>query len=168
MQVSLSDYQKKVALKECPSLLEIAAYVYFPSSFLVGPQFSMRRYLDFVNGTLIENSLDLRTSCLAAGCKRAAFGFVYVAMFQLGTVYVSDQYLLTDDYRQSGFLTKLFLLGLWGRVNLYKYISCWLITEGVSFGDLNAGFFYFRSIRQTLRVGSFKFYGRKNFSNLKI
>lgn len=51
----LSDYQKKVSLKSLPSFLEIAAFVYFPGSFLIGPQFSMRRYIDFTNGSLIES-----------------------------------------------------------------------------------------------------------------
>ncbi|KAJ4440234.1 hypothetical protein ANN_08373 [Periplaneta americana] len=47
----LSQEQKKTALSKTPSLLEVAAYTYFPASFLVGPQFPMKRYLDFVSGT---------------------------------------------------------------------------------------------------------------------
>lgn len=54
LQEELSDSQKQVALKERPSLLEIAAYAYFPGAFLIGPQFSMRRYLDYVNGQLTD------------------------------------------------------------------------------------------------------------------
>lgn len=54
LQEKLSDTQKQVALKERPSLLEIAAYAYFPGAFLIGPQFSMRRYLNYVNGQLAE------------------------------------------------------------------------------------------------------------------
>ena len=46
----LSDQQKKMALVECPSLLEMCGHVYFPGAFLVGPQFSMKRYLDFTRG----------------------------------------------------------------------------------------------------------------------
>lgn len=41
------------ALKEPPTLLEVAAFAYFPGSFLVGPQFSMKRYLDYINGELM-------------------------------------------------------------------------------------------------------------------
>lgn len=50
VQEELSQEQKKKALSKIPSLLEVAGYTYFPASFLVGPQFSMRRYLDFVAG----------------------------------------------------------------------------------------------------------------------
>jgi lysophospholipid acyltransferase 5 len=50
VQEELSQEQKKRALSKVPSLLEVAGYTYFPASFLVGPQFPMRRYLDFVAG----------------------------------------------------------------------------------------------------------------------
>lgn len=57
-QEKLSASQKQVALKEQPTFLEIAAFAYFPGSFLVGPQFSMKRYLDYVNGryTMIDTN----------------------------------------------------------------------------------------------------------------
>lgn len=43
----LSATQKLMALTEAPSLLEMCGHVYYPGGFLVGPQFSMKRYLDF-------------------------------------------------------------------------------------------------------------------------
>jgi len=49
-QEELSQEQKKTALSKMPSLLEVGGYTYFPASFLVGPQFPMKRYLDFVAG----------------------------------------------------------------------------------------------------------------------
>ena len=47
-QEKLSGDQQKTALSFTPTLIEIAGHTYFPASFMVGPQFSMRRYLDFV------------------------------------------------------------------------------------------------------------------------
>lgn len=46
---NLSTENKKTALKTPPNLLEISSYVFFPASFLVGPQFSYRRYQSFIN-----------------------------------------------------------------------------------------------------------------------
>ncbi len=37
-------------LAKVPSLLETAGHVYFFGGYLVGPLYSMRRYLAFVNG----------------------------------------------------------------------------------------------------------------------
>lgn len=42
----LNEHQKKMALVEAPTFLEMCGHVYFPGGFLVGPQFSMRRYLN--------------------------------------------------------------------------------------------------------------------------
>ncbi|XP_046432048.1 lysophospholipid acyltransferase 5 [Neodiprion fabricii] len=128
----LSASQKETALKSVPSFLEIAAYIYFPGSFLVGPQFSMNRYLKYVNGELRdpESSNEL-PPCIVPGFLRALAGFGYIIVFQLGSMYVSDDYIVDSSFSNESFWKRWFLLGLWGRVNLYKYISCWLITEGV-------------------------------------
>lgn len=50
VQEDLSGEQKLQALKRFPTFLETAAHCFFPGSFLIGPQFPMKRYLDFVDG----------------------------------------------------------------------------------------------------------------------
>ncbi|KAF2896494.1 hypothetical protein ILUMI_09682 [Ignelater luminosus] len=55
---------------------------------------------------------------------------MYLIIFQVLGVFVSDEFILSEYYDNLGILKKCFLLGLWGRYTLYKYISCWLITEG--------------------------------------
>ncbi|GFW03113.1 lysophospholipid acyltransferase 5 [Trichonephila clavipes] len=52
----LSNEQKKTTLKKCPSLLEIAGHSYFFGGFMVGPQFPMKRYLDFIQGNYSEKA----------------------------------------------------------------------------------------------------------------
>jgi hypothetical protein len=54
--------QKTTVLRKKPSFLEITAFAYFPGSFLIGPQFSMRRYLDYVNGKLVETVCYLKNA----------------------------------------------------------------------------------------------------------
>ncbi|XP_029037777.2 lysophospholipid acyltransferase 5 [Osmia bicornis bicornis] len=131
----LSALQKQVALKEQPTFLEVAAFTYFPGSFLVGPQFSMKRYLDFVNGRLIDDSVkkdEIKLpDCVTPGITRILIGFIYVIMFQLGTLYIPDQYLLSTEFLKHNFLKRLLMIGFWGHVNLYKYVFCWLFSEGV-------------------------------------
>lgn len=69
--------------------------------------------------------------CVSAGLIRAFVGFIYVAIFQIGTLYVSDQYLFEPSFQKLNLIKKCLLIGVWGRINLYKYVSVWLITEGV-------------------------------------
>lgn len=47
-QEKLSAENQKTALKEVPGILEVFAHSYFPASFLIGPQFPLRKYRDFV------------------------------------------------------------------------------------------------------------------------
>lgn len=50
----LSTENKKTALKKAPSLLEIAAYTFFPGSYLVGPQFPFRRFDNFISQQYVQ------------------------------------------------------------------------------------------------------------------
>ncbi|KAL1122316.1 hypothetical protein AAG570_003721 [Ranatra chinensis] len=126
---SLSKDAKKVALKKAPTLLETAAYCYFPTSFLVGPQFPFRRYSDFVSGEnkdKIQNSSD----CVIAASKRAGLGVMYLLIFTVGSMYYNESYILGEEYSNLPFLRRCFSLAVWAHITLYKYVSCWLICEG--------------------------------------
>lgn len=58
-------------------------------------------------------------------------GIVYMILHQLGIWYIPHEYILSMEFRQQFFLKRVFIIGLWGHVNLYKYVSCWLLAEGV-------------------------------------
>lgn len=124
----LSADQATTALVTCPSLLEVAAHTYFPASFLVGPQFSMRRYLDFVHGRLFPERLP---ESLVAGFQRGALGLLFVGVYLVSSKFLSDSYLVSDQFDALPFYQKCIYMGLWGKFTLYKYNSCWLIAEGI-------------------------------------
>ncbi|XP_046388835.1 lysophospholipid acyltransferase 5 [Ischnura elegans] len=128
----LSAEQKKTALSKMPSFLEVAAHTFFPASFLVGPQFPMRRYQDFIAGELRDKeTMDPYPTCLVPGFLRGALGAFYLSIFQIGTSYIPDAYLISEGYKALPFWQRLGLLGIWGKLTMYKYISCWLFAEGV-------------------------------------
>lgn len=124
----LSATLKKSCVKVKPSLLEIAAFTYFPASFLVGPQFSYRRYCSFIN-----KEFGKYTGNLTAGAKRAAVGFVYLIVNVVASGYLPDAYMYSEEFSANhNVLSRIGLLGLWSRITLYKYISIWLLTESVA------------------------------------
>jgi len=124
----LSAAQKKSCVKTKPNLLEIAAFTYFPASFLVGPQFSFRRYLSFIN-----KEFDKYDGYMSAGAKRAAVGMFYLIVNVVGSGYLYDDYVISSDFTNNhGILMRMVLAGLWARITLYKYISCWILTESVA------------------------------------
>lgn len=129
---TLSKENKKTCLDKPPGLLDIYSFALFPASLLIGPQFPFRRYNSFINKEFGQYTGNMR-----AGLIRGGIGLAYLIVHQIGAMFVYDDYLLSDEFANSAYGYKLLMLGLWGRVSLYKYISCWLLAEGVAscFGE---------------------------------
>lgn len=150
----LSSENKKSCLKRIPNVIEVIAYTIFPASVLVGPQFSMRRYQRFIN-----KDFDKYTGHFSVGLQRGCIGLFYLLMNQIGSAMIPDQYLLSSDYELSSLFYKWLILGLWGKITLYKYISCWLLSEGVAtcFGMYRLIFAFIKSYTQriTCKINNF-------------
>ncbi|KAJ8976349.1 hypothetical protein NQ317_015220 [Molorchus minor] len=128
---NLSSDSKQLALEKRPTILEMYGHCFFPAAFLVGPQFSMKRYQKFVSGKYSKKgTTNEPPDCIHAALKRFALGVLYVIVFQILKLFVSDEYMVSDEFGTSNILSRMLLLGMWGRQTLYKYISCWLLSEG--------------------------------------
>lgn len=145
---SLSDDSKKVALREMPQLLETLGFAFFPASFLVGPQFPLKRYQDFVEGKF-GPSPGTPPQSVQAAVKRFLLGVGVLSVFLTLGQFTSDDYMMSDAFANRGILMRYFELGVWGRFTLYKYISCWLLTEGacILFGITHNGVDEFGTIK---------------------
>lgn len=121
--------QKRTALDKVPSLLEVTGHSYFFGGFLVGPQFPMKRYLDFVDGTFFSKK-GTKPSCVVPALMRMALGLAFLAFSQVGSSYFDEKYLLSDEFMEYNFAQQLLLMGAWQVVTLHKYVSCWLLAEG--------------------------------------
>uniref|UniRef100_A0A1L8D9C7 Lysophospholipid acyltransferase 5 n=2 Tax=Nyssomyia neivai TaxID=330878 RepID=A0A1L8D9C7_9DIPT len=113
-------------IRKTPNLLQIASYTYFPGSFLAGPQFPYHQYERF-----LAKEFDKYQGFIDAGFKRLGLGVLYLTLFQILNIFASDTYLLSEDYAASSYIKRLILLGVWGRLTLYKYMSVWLLSEAV-------------------------------------
>ncbi|XP_042528406.1 lysophospholipid acyltransferase 5 [Dipodomys spectabilis] len=129
-QNSLTPEQRKYAIRGVPSLLEVAGFAYFYGAFLVGPQFSMNHYRKLVQGQLTDEPGKVPNSTIPA-LKRLSLGLVYLVVYTLLSPYITHDYLLTDDYESRPLWFRCVYLLVWGKFVLYKYVTCWLVTEGV-------------------------------------
>lgn len=109
-----------------PNLLEVFAFAYFPPTVIIGPQFSFKRYCNFLDRKFEG------TQNMQHGLKRLGTGMCYLAMYQALTFIVPDSYFLTTQFNDSNFLWKCVLVSIWGHQTLYKYISCWILSEGAA------------------------------------
>ncbi|XP_031432195.1 lysophospholipid acyltransferase 5 isoform X2 [Clupea harengus] len=126
----LSAEQQKGALRDVPSLLEVCGFSYFYGGFLVGPQFTLRSYQKLVSKELSDTPGELPNSVLPA-LKRFTLGLACLSVFTFAGPYYTDAYFLTDEFEAQPFWYRCVFILIWAKVNLYKYVSCWLISEGV-------------------------------------
>ncbi|XP_066149249.1 lysophospholipid acyltransferase 5 [Euwallacea fornicatus] len=140
----LSSDALKTALSEPPSLLQMLGHSLFPSACLVGPQFSMRRFLDFTGGKfhfMGPNGEFLPPDSAKWAAVRFCMGVFYVGLFQILSLFVYDDLIISEEFASMSFIKRMLMLGVWGRYIMYKYISCWLLAEGacVLFGISYSG-----------------------------
>ncbi|KAI9913169.1 hypothetical protein PsorP6_005624 [Peronosclerospora sorghi] len=125
--------RQKLAIKELPSLLAFFGYVYSFTTFLAGPAFEIREYLDVTTGRkfLLDGKFKQPSSVLAAFSKflvgsvlMAAYA-VYGPKYPVSNLYdpkVAAQPLLLQ-------LRDLYLTLMFCKA---KYYSAWKIAEGAT------------------------------------
>lgn len=80
--------------------------------------------------SLFQESGDI-TQCIRPGLVRAGLGLFYLALYQVASNFISDAVITSETFYENTFIIRIILLSLWAKISLYKYISCWLLTEGV-------------------------------------
>ncbi|XP_038623675.1 lysophospholipid acyltransferase 5 [Tachyglossus aculeatus] len=129
-QQTLSAEQREQALRGVPSLLEVAGFSYFYGAFLVGPQFSMNNYMKLARGEMTDEP-GKKPNSVGPALRRLGLGLLYLVGYTLFGPYLTDDYLLTDDYASRPFWFRCAYMMVWGKFVLYKYVTCWLVSEGV-------------------------------------
>ena len=124
----LSKDQKETALEETPSLLEILSHSFFLGGYFVGPPITMKKYKQSVSPSY---QASLPDSPLGYGLQRLALGFLYLILHLIGSLWLPNDWPVSQQFSSSLLVTKLVLLVVWAKVAIAKYISAWLIAEGV-------------------------------------
>ncbi|NP_001087473.1 lysophosphatidylcholine acyltransferase 3 S homeolog [Xenopus laevis] len=129
-QESLTEEQKRFAVPGVPSLIEVCGFSYYYGGFLVGPQFSMCSYLKLVRGELTDVP-GQRPNSIGPAMNRLCLGLFSLVIYTVFGPHLPDSYFLTDEFANQPFWYRCAYIPIWGKVILYKYVTCWLVTEGV-------------------------------------
>ncbi|CAO3611266.1 unnamed protein product [Cunninghamella blakesleeana] len=127
---SFSDH---TPLSTLPSLFEVAAYCYFPTAFLVGPQFSFslyRQWLLFNYDANDSNEKLNQQRCYVLKC--FTMSIIYLLLQQIIGSQFPTQYLLTKEYSNLPLAKRIFIFWLSGKFVFTKYLGIWLLTEGAT------------------------------------
>ncbi|KAI7906541.1 MBOAT, membrane-bound O-acyltransferase family-domain-containing protein [Cokeromyces recurvatus] len=126
-------------LEKLPKLKDVYAYCFFPSAFLIGPQFSFSLYNRFLSSTGPYNRQKIVDKKALMHTKRAQknyinrclmIGIIYIILLQtIGAIYPTS-YILTPEFSNQSFLKKLVEFWICGKMVFVKYVGVWLLTEG--------------------------------------
>ncbi|KAG8435770.1 hypothetical protein GDO86_013639 [Hymenochirus boettgeri] len=127
---SLTEEQKRYFILGVPSLVEVCGFSYYYGGFLVGPQFSMCSYQKLVRGELTDVE-GQRPNSIGPAMNRLCLGLFFLVIYTVIGPHLPDNYFLSDEYANQPFWYRCVYMTIWGKVTLYKYVTCWLVTEGV-------------------------------------
>ncbi|KAL3861608.1 hypothetical protein ACJMK2_007633 [Sinanodonta woodiana] len=125
----LSAEQKESALTKSPSLLELLGHTYCFCGFLVGPQYSMKRYMSFTQGAFTDSWRGGIPHSVGPATIRLLLGILYIAVFQIVNIVLPTDYMLTTHFDDLSLLSKCGYILIWGKNAVHKYIGCWMVAE---------------------------------------
>ncbi|CDH55298.1 lysophospholipid acyltransferase 5-like [Lichtheimia corymbifera JMRC:FSU:9682] len=136
-QLPLS-FSADTPLEELPEFIQVLGYCYYPSAFLVGPQFSFslyRRWLassPFITNETVNDQEEAEKAQMRYVFKCVGLAITYLVLQQgIGAMYPTS-YLLTEEYASLCFLKRVWIMMVTGKFVYNKYIGVWMLTEGAS------------------------------------
>ncbi|GAB5592920.1 hypothetical protein Unana1_07820 [Umbelopsis nana] len=124
------------ALEQLPSLPHVMAYCYFPSAFLIGPQFSFSLYKKFITFQQFENlkaaeleKAKFQQKKYMEQCAVTSIGYL-LAQQIIGSQYPTS-YLLTQEFASLNIFKRLVIFWITGKFVYNKYLGVWTLTEGI-------------------------------------
>ncbi|OQR66884.1 lysophospholipid acyltransferase 5-like [Tropilaelaps mercedesae] len=144
---SLPSDRRATALKDLPSPLEMLGHSYYFGGCMVGPQFSMQRYRDFVQGTLWSGQKTKNANSITYSMNRLVLGVIAMAFYHFGAIYFNDTIILSEEYlTEWSWPARWAFLGVYGTVALHKYVACWLMAGANQWNGLeNIGLWHFET-----------------------
>ncbi|ORZ15144.1 MBOAT, membrane-bound O-acyltransferase family-domain-containing protein [Absidia repens] len=126
-------FGSNTALIDLPSFSHMVAYCFYPSAFLIGPQFSFSLYQEWLFFYDTQGSASKKSKQqykYAQTCLCWAVG--YLILQQLVGAHYPTSYLLTSDYASLSPLHRFGIFWLAGKFVFTKYLGVWLLTEGAT------------------------------------
>ncbi|XP_063677847.1 lysophospholipid acyltransferase 5-like [Bolinopsis microptera] len=112
--------------KDAPeSFVAYTAYVFFPFTSLVGPQFQYYRYKKFRETTQIPNSWGY-------SLKQAGIGVIYIGVFYGIKQFTSSNFIISEEFLSWSLPTKLLFITFWTKWLITKYCAIWCVSESAA------------------------------------
>ena len=112
--------------------MEIFSQAFFVGGYFVGPQFSMKKFQNYIQRNINEDIQPLEGSKMVRfGFRRFGIGLCYLAGHLLGDKFLTPVGLIeSPEFAAMSFFKRSLYFSIWVKVILAKYISAWLLSEG--------------------------------------
>lgn len=122
----LTETRRKYAIYQLPSLLEFFGYTYCFTTFLAGPAFELREYLDVTNGTKFKNGR--KPSSFVAALSKLLGGVGFVAIYSI----YGPEFPLSNFYANADqpFIARIGYIWISSFIVRCKYYFAWKVAEG--------------------------------------
>lgn len=127
---TLSEEQKSLMVTDVPSLLETLGFCYFYGGFIVGPQFSIKRYRSLVKGELTDVPGHPPNS-LTPALKRCLGGTCLLLVQVVVDFYWPESLYTGKEFYDSSVFYRFLVVFIRGYTLFYRYIAIWMINEGI-------------------------------------
>lgn len=139
----LSDFQRERAIKQTPSFLDFAGYVFFFPGLMAGPAFDFVDYRNYITTSMFDLPEGTDPSKAPPTRKKRKIprsgsissvklvtGLVWVLAFLKLSGMYTNAFFLSADYMKYSFVRRVFQLYMLGFANRTKYYGVWTMTEG--------------------------------------
>lgn len=113
-------------IEDVPTLLQLLSHSYFPPSFLVGPQFSIKHTIAFVED--VENEKVLM-SVWSHAVGRIVGSLSYLVILLIGSLHFPSEYLLSVEFNTLPLIWRLVYFTITVRIQFYRYFFFFLLSE---------------------------------------
>jgi len=126
---SITDDQKSRAIYSVPNLFEMHVYAFFPSAFLIGPQFPLTRLRNLVEGKLIPDGKVTNSERY----KEAIGKFLAGTSVLASTLFLSKTFDISfysdPAFKEYSFIEKWGYVMVTGHMKILTYMALWCINE---------------------------------------
>lgn len=132
-QDQLKPDQKITAVRNVPRLFEMFAYSTHYGACLIGPQFTLAHYRNFVDGISMRKCGADKwfSETKWAAVQKLLFGLALTAFFAvLGPMVSADYMQPGGDFFNWSLFQRVKFIYLFGYLQMFKYLSVWVLGEG--------------------------------------
>ncbi|MCJ1311607.1 lysophospholipid acyltransferase [Agyrium rufum] len=139
----LVEFQRERAIRELPSLLDYAGYIFFFPALFAGPSFDYAEYRKYIETTMFDMKPGSDPSKAPKTRKKrkiprsgtpatfkAINGILWIGLFLKFNGWYNADLILSNNYKQYGFLRRVWFLEMLGLSTRMKYYGVWTLTEG--------------------------------------